>query len=226
MKKITTIATIAMASFMMMAAPVASFAAESADETESVTEAVTMERLSFEDAVAIATDAAGLSAEDVTFSKKMQTFEDGVRVYEIEFMIPGETRYEFTINAKTGDIMDQDTEDWEAEDDEEYAGLLAENQNLFDFNAAETQIVVMPAANTVIEEVAKDRQEDLCYYKDGFEYDDGRIIYVFGVMFPQETKFEYKFDMNTGAVIDNETESWEAEDNAEYRELLEEHNLM
>ena len=224
MKKFTTIATVTMASLMMMAAPVATFASET--EAVAETETVTADRfISFADATEIATKDAGLNHADITFNKKLQTFEDGIRVYEIEFMIPGETKYEYTIDATTADIIERDSDDWEAEDDAEYAGLLAENQNLFDFEAAEAQIVVMPAVNQVIEEVAKDRQEDLCYYKDGFEYDDGRIVYVIGVMFPKEEKFEYKFDMNSGNVVESDSDSWEADDNAEYRQLLEEHNM-
>ena len=62
-------------------------------------------------------------------------------------------------------------------------------------------------------------------YKDGIEYDDGRIVYVLCAMLPTEMKFEYKFDMKTGDVVESEKEEWEAEDNAEYREILESHGF-
>ena len=61
--------------------------------------------------------------------------------------------------------------------------------------------------------------------KDGIEYDDGRIVYVLCAMLPTEMKFEYKFDMKTGDVVESEKEEWEAEDNAEYREILESHGF-
>ncbi len=223
MKKFTSIATITMASLMLVAAPAVSFAAENTTETESASQE---HLITFVDATEIATNAAQLSADDVVFSKKMQTYEDGIAVYEIDFLIPNETKYEYTIDAKTGDIIDSEIEGWEEDDNEDYAALLAEDQALFDFEAAKTQIVTMPAVSQVIEEVAKGREEELCYYKDGFDYDDGRIVYVFGVMFPKEEKFEYKFDMNTGAVVDLDKDIWEADDNAEYRQLLEDHNLL
>ena len=44
-------------------------------------------------------------------------------------------------------------------------------------------------------------------------------------MIPKEVKFEYKFDMKTGEVISSEKEEWEAEDNVEYREILESHGF-
>ena len=108
----------------------------------------------------------------------------------------------------------------------DYAALLAESQNLFDFEAAETQIVVMPASSTLIDECAKERHTELAYYKDGIGYDDGRIVYVLCAMLPTEMKFEYKFDMKTGDVVESEKEEWEAEDNAEYREILESHGFI
>ena len=129
------------------------------------------------------------------------------------------------IDDKTGEIREKDAESWEAEDDADYAALLAESQNLFDFEAAETQIVVMPASSTLIDECARERQTELAYYKDGIEYDDGRIVYVLCAMLPTEMKFEYKFDMKTGDVVESEKEEWEAEDNAEYREILESHGF-
>ena len=83
----------------------------------------------------------------------------------------------------------------------------------------------MPASSTLIDECARERQTELAYYKDGIEYDDGRIVYVLCAMLPTEMKFEYKFDMKTGDVVESEKEEWEAEDNAEYREILESHGF-
>ena len=50
-------------------------------------------------------------------------------------------------------------------------------------------------------------------------------MYVLCAMLPTEMKFEFKFDMKTGDVVASEKEEWEAEDNAEYREILESHGF-
>ena len=110
--------------------------------TPAFAESTLEDQVTFKDAVEIALKDAGLQKDSVTFNKKMRTYEDGMPVYEIQFLVPGETKYEYVIDDKTGEIREKDAESWEAEDDADYAALLAESQNLFDFEAAETQIVV------------------------------------------------------------------------------------
>ena len=84
----------------------------------------------------------------------------------------------------------------------------------------------MPAKSILIDECAKERQMELIIYRDGFKYDDGKFVYELSEMIPKEAKFEYKFDMKTGDAVESEKEEWEAEDNAEYREILESHGFM
>lgn len=195
-------------------------------ETQIVTASTGSERMvTFDDAVRTALDDAGLKKEDVVFNKKMRTYEDGMPVYEIQFLVPGEMKFEYVIEDGTGEIREKETEPWETGDDAEYVALLLEKERYFDFEAPENQIVVMPASSTLIDECAKERQTELAYYKDGMEYDDGRIVYVLGAMIPKEMKFEYTFDMKTGDVVESEKEEWKAEDNDEYREILETHDL-
>ena len=201
--------------------PVLAHASEQTAQTEASQEKI----VSFADAVQTALEDAGLEKDAVKFSKQMRTYEDGMPVYEIKFVVPGEAKYEYVIDDKTGEIKKKESEAWEAEDDADYAALLKENQNFFDYEADETQIVVMPASSKVIEECAKDRETDLVEYQYGMEYEDGRIVYELCAMFPTEMKFEYKFDMKTGEVISSEKEGWEAEDNAQYRDILESKGL-
>lgn len=78
----------------------------------------------------------------------------------------------------------------------------------------------MPAKSILIDECAKERQMELIIYRDGFKYDDGKFVYELSEMIPKEAKFEYKFDMETGKVIESEKEGWEAEDNYEFQGIL------
>ena len=55
----------------------------------------------------IALDRAGVSASNAHFVKTELDYDDGVRIYEIEFYA-GDYEYEFEINARTGAIYDYD----------------------------------------------------------------------------------------------------------------------
>lgn len=67
-------------------------------------------------AKSIALKDAGVSASSATFTKTKLDYEDGIRVYEIEFYT-NSTEYEYEINAKTGKICDMDVEHFDYDDD-------------------------------------------------------------------------------------------------------------
>ena len=76
--------------------------------TEAATEAAT-EDIGVDKATEIALADAGLSEDDVTFTKQAPDIDDGVSIYEIEFT-SGETKYEYDIEAATGKIFSRDTD--------------------------------------------------------------------------------------------------------------------
>ncbi len=57
----------------------------------------------------IALNKAGVSASNAEFIKAYLDYDDGVRIYDIEFYA-GDYEYEFEINARTGKIYDYDKE--------------------------------------------------------------------------------------------------------------------
>ena len=67
-------------------------------------------------AKSIALKDAGVSASSATFTKAKLDYEDGIRVYEIEFYT-NSAEYEYEINAKTGKIRDMDVEHFDYDDD-------------------------------------------------------------------------------------------------------------
>ena len=67
-------------------------------------------------AKSIALKNAGVSASSATFTKTKLDYEDGIRVYEIEFYT-NSAEYEYEINAKTGKIRDMDVEHFDYDDD-------------------------------------------------------------------------------------------------------------
>ena len=67
-------------------------------------------------AKSIALKDAGVSASSATFTKTKLDYEDGIRVYEIEFYT-NSAEYEYEISAKTGKIRDMDVEHFDCDDD-------------------------------------------------------------------------------------------------------------
>ncbi len=57
----------------------------------------------------IALEKAGLTADEVSFTKAKFDHDDGYRLYEIEF-IHDSTEYEYSINAADGSVIDFDTD--------------------------------------------------------------------------------------------------------------------
>ena len=57
----------------------------------------------------LALDNAGVSAEQATFTKSKLDYEDGVLVYEIEF-VTDQSAYEYEIDAATGEILERSVE--------------------------------------------------------------------------------------------------------------------
>ena len=76
--------------------------------TEAPTEAATTD-IGIDKATEIALTDAGLKESDVQFTKQNSDIDDGVSIYEVEFT-SGETKYEYDIDAATGNIRDRDTD--------------------------------------------------------------------------------------------------------------------
>ena len=66
-------------------------------------------QITLDQAKQIALDYVGVSAYEATFTKAYQDWEDGGRVYEIEFWV-GSTEYEMNVNVRTGRVTDFDVE--------------------------------------------------------------------------------------------------------------------
>ena len=66
----------------------------------------------------------GMKAEDVIFKQEKEDLDDGMKIFEVNFFVPGEKKYEFDIDDNTGKINDQDIDLWNPEDDYEYAALI------------------------------------------------------------------------------------------------------
>ena len=121
MKKIKKIAVILLALIMVFA--VAACGNDSSDETaqDQQTQEQTQDQnqtdqqqnddglISKGKAKRIAANDAGFKKADVEFKKCKLDLDDGIQEYEVEF-VQGETEYEYSIDAATGDILEKDSE--------------------------------------------------------------------------------------------------------------------
>ena len=82
--------------------------AEETTAVSEVSEAAT-DDIGIDKATEIALADAGFTADQVEFTKQAPDMDDGVSIYEVEFT-QGETKYEYDIDAATGNIRDRDTD--------------------------------------------------------------------------------------------------------------------
>lgn len=86
-------------------------------KTQKGTTRANGQTISVDKAKSIALANAGQKAGNVTFSKAKLEKDDGRLIYDIEFYVPGQTEYDYEIDALTGTILDAESERWEAYDD-------------------------------------------------------------------------------------------------------------
>ena len=126
----------------------------------------------------IALADAGMSANQVVFTKAIQDRDDGRVVYEVEFYVTGQWEFDYDIDASSGAILARSKEAWELEDQYEVVGPTqpvpaapAAPSNPTPSNPAPSNPA--PSAPSGTTNVSGDD-----YYKveDGtvYEYDDGR----------------------------------------------------
>ncbi len=149
-----------------------------------------------DDAAKTALEAAGVSESQVIFEKKGTSFDDGRKIYEIDFFLPGEMKFDFDIDVSTGAIVDQGQDLWEAEDDVELAALM--NQA-----AAET-------SGEFTEEKAKEAalkdagfaEGDVTFTKCAKDTDDGVEKFEIEFRTKDGMEFEYDFSVNDGSMLE------------------------
>lgn len=163
-------------------------AGNSADSSASIT---------VEQAKEIALNHAGQTADAVYFEKAKQDYDDGLQVYEIEF-IAGDTEYEYEIDAKTGDIVKNKRE----AADTIQGGNAGSSGNTGSAGNTAASITVEQAKEIALNHAGQ--TADAVYFKKAKQdYDDGVLVYEIEFS-AGGTEYEYEIDAQTGAVRDYE----------------------
>lgn len=168
--------------------------------------ALQQESVAQEQAVGLALAHAGVAKDAAALRKAHLDYEDGVLVWEIEF-VSGGTEYEVDVRADSGAIVQYETEREENRTQQtgKADGLAAADGK--DASAkAESAYIGETAARSAAIAHAGVQEADLTYIKSRLDMDDGRAEYEVAFA-AQGTKYEYEIDALTGAVLQFEQES-------------------
>ena len=150
----------------------------------------------------IALDHAGVSASKATFVRAHLDYEDGRRVYDVEFY-SGNQEYDYEINAVDGTILSYDNE-------VDYREGQAQSSSQTD-SAAISENEAKQAAF----DHAGVAEADVTGLRIRLDYDDGRQVY--DVEFYSGSKeYDYEISASDGSVLsfDQEMDEWAAAQNA------------
>ena len=154
---------------------------------------------SVETAKKTALAAVNLTEDQVIFVKNGLDFDDGREIFEIDFIIPGEMKYDFDIDVKTGSIVGQDRDLWDAEDSYEYAALLGEKG----MTAAETTGAVTELqARAIALKDANLRDDEVRFTKCRKDFDDGIAKFEIEFRAADGTEYDYDISESDGRILE------------------------
>ena len=150
---------------------------------------------------------AGLSEAAVTFTDQKLDRDDGRMMYEIDFYT-SDTKYEYEINAKTGDIFSKSKEALPATGNvvTSLPATAEPNppQTESTTSAASSQISIEEAKNIALADAGVSSSA-ATFTKSKLDIDDG--VYVYDIEFyTDDTEYEYEITRDTGAVRSKSSE--------------------
>ncbi|MCC8080286.1 MAG: PepSY domain-containing protein [Oscillospiraceae bacterium] len=158
-----------------------------ATTTTTTAAAASGTQITAEEAKAAALAHAGLTADEVTFTKQKLDYDDGRSVYDIEFYTAEYAEYDYEIDAATGEVLSFDYDSKSHTQSDSTSGIITEARAK---EIALAQVAGATAAD--IREFELDRDDGQVQY-------EGKIIY-------NGMEYEFEIDAYSGAI-----RSWDAE---------------
>ncbi len=147
---------------LTLVAGTAAFASENNGGASVKTAEKEKQAIEMEDAAKIALEDAKVTEADAVVYKRIWEYSDNAEIFEIDFLIPGKVKYEYEIAANTGEILENDKENWEADDDREYKDLTSDKTS----DPEKVSKALEEAADTAI----IFHEKELWEKEDDFEY--------------------------------------------------------
>ena len=158
---------------------------------ETTTQAAEKQNIDVEKAKQIALSDAGVNAADAKFIKAKADSDDGVKVFDIEF-ISGTKEYEYEINAASGKITDKDVETVKTRPQVVKESTTAEQKSDFiGVDSAKQKALSHAGLNSA----------DVRFTKVKLDKDDGISVYEIEFI---SGRYEYEYEINaeTGKIVD------------------------
>lgn len=175
--------------------------------------------ISQDTAVGIAYDYAKVNGQDVIGIQVEFDSDDGIMVYEIEFRA-GTVKYEFDIDARTGQVVKYETESVGApnpggdsvqtpSDTQQSSGMQQPSGTQQPSNTQQpsSQYIGEDAAKEAALTHANISADTLEYINAWIDYDDGRAEHYDVEFVVGNVEYEYKIDLYSGAVLAHEMET-------------------
>ena len=146
----------------------------------------------------IAVDNAKVSQDDISFIRVGIDYENGRRVYDVEFFTKDYKEYDYEIDAENGNIVSMDY-------DAEYE-LINRGQDNNRQSAQTNAAITVEDAKAAALKQAGLEDSQVRWGRTHQDYDDGRIVYE-GKFFYNEMEYEFEVDGRDGRIIEWDVES-------------------
>ena len=152
--------------------------------------------ISLETAKSKALSNAGVSASKCTFTKAKLDTDDGIKVYDIEFKT-SDKKYEYEINAKTGEIHSKDIDTIKKKSTTN--NTTSSNTNK---DNSSSYIGIDKAKSIALRHSGV---SNVTFEKAKLDRDDGKTIYEIE-FYKDNMEYSYEIDALTGKILDYEKE--------------------
>lgn len=146
-------------------------------------------------AKSIALEDAGLTENNVEFIRSNLDYDDGKKVYDVEFYA-GNREYDYEIDASTGDIISRDYET------ESYNSTRKSTTG----KAPDSNGVTLAQAKKIALKKAGLAESDGYWNKEKTDREDGRTVYELEFT-SGETEYEFEIDAKSGNLLEYDKDS-------------------
>lgn len=183
-------------------------------------------QITLEEAQAAALADAGLTAEDVTFTKGKLDYDDGVAYYDVEFVCDN-AEFEYEINAATGDVYSKSketfstaagngaqngTQNGQTTDASQSGSQSGQTAGTTQTTGTASEQIDLSAAQAAALTDAGLAAEDVAFTKGELDYDEGVLTYEIEFC-ANGCEYSYHIDACTGAVCEKD---WDDCDHARH----------
>lgn len=144
--------------------------------------------ITLEQAAQKALTDAGLSENQVTFVKKKSDYDDGIQVYDIEF-VTNDTKYEYEINTSDGSIRESSKKAITNTPEQSQSGIISLEE----------------AKKTALRHAGVS-EEQAVFTKAKLDQDDGISLYEIEFVV-NNTEYEYDIKASDGSVLKSKQEA-------------------